>query len=64
MKKDRSDWYVKVFSSFEEAEEADDEYYRSLSISQRLDILIDILKTGEGYSETIERSCRIHPVTK
>ena len=64
MKKDRSDWYVKVFSSFEEAEEADYEYYRSLSISQRLEILLNILKTGDGYSETIERSCRIYPITK
>ena len=42
MKKDRSDWTVRKFSSFAEAEEADNEYYASLSEVERLEILIGL----------------------
>jgi hypothetical protein len=30
MKKDRSDWTVKKFSNFAEAEQADNDYYASM----------------------------------
>jgi hypothetical protein len=42
MKKDRSNWTVKKFSSFAEAEKLDDEYYASLSEVERLEILIGL----------------------
>ena len=42
MKKDRSNWTVKKFSSFAEAEEFDNEYYASLSQVERLEILVGL----------------------
>lgn len=42
MEKDRSDWTVKKFSSFAEAEKFDNEYYASLSEVERLKILVSL----------------------
>ena len=42
MKKDRSNWTVRKFSSFAEAEKFEDEYYASLSEVKRLEILIGL----------------------
>jgi hypothetical protein len=57
MKKDRSDWTVKKFSSFAEAEQADNDYYASLSEIERLEILIDLRATffGTGMPSSIEK---------
>ena len=53
----------KVFSSFEEAEVADREYYHSLSPAQRLDILLLLREQCSPYSDELtkgfERVCRI-----
>ena len=42
MQKDRSNWTVKKFSSFAEAEKFDNEYYVSLSEVERLEILVGL----------------------
>ena len=42
MEKDRSDWTVKKFSSFAEADKFDNEYYASLSEVERLEILVSL----------------------
>jgi hypothetical protein len=42
MKKDRSNWTVKKFSSFAEAEQFDNEYYAALSEVERLEILVGL----------------------
>lgn len=57
MKKDRSNWTVKKFSNFAEAEQADNVYYASLSEIERLEILIDLRATffGTGQSSSIEK---------
>jgi hypothetical protein len=53
----------RVFSSFEEAEAADREYYHSLSPAQRLDILLVLRDQFSPYSDELtkgfERVCRI-----
>jgi hypothetical protein len=53
----------RVFSSFEEAEAADREYYHSLSPAQRLDILMVLREQFSPYSDELtkgfERVCRI-----
>lgn len=54
---------VKVFSSYEEAEAADKKFYRSLSPSQRLEILMFLRAQYSPYSneltEGFERVCRV-----
>jgi hypothetical protein len=57
MKKDRSNWTVKKFSNFADAEQADNDYYASLSEIERLEILIDLRATffGTGKSSSIEK---------
>ena len=54
---------VRVFSSFEQAEAADREYYHSLSPAQRLDILLLLRDQCSPYSDELtrgfERVCRI-----
>ena len=53
----------RVFSSFEEAEAADREYYHSLSPNERLDIMLLLREHYSPYSDELtkgfERVCRI-----
>jgi hypothetical protein len=53
----------RVFSSFEEAEAADKEYYRSLSPAQRIDILLMLREHYSPYDDErtkgFKRVCRI-----
>lgn len=53
----------RVFSSFEEAEAADREFYLSLSPAERLDILLLLRDQCSPYSDELtrgfERVCRI-----
>ena len=57
------DRVVAKFSSFQEAERADREYYRSLTPQQRLDLLLELneafRKEGDAASERLERVYRI-----
>lgn len=54
---------VAKFSSHQEAEQADREYYRSLTPQQRLDILLELIessrKEDDAASERFERVYRI-----
>ena len=53
---------VRKFSSFEEADKADREYYHSLTPQQRLEILYVLLeryRESYGGSERLERVCRL-----
>ena len=54
---------VRVFNSFDEADQADIEYYASLTPQQRLDIMLDLVAAyrkslGEA-GERFERVCRV-----
>ncbi|HLG99691.1 MAG TPA: hypothetical protein VKX49_25510 [Bryobacteraceae bacterium] len=54
----QDDMRVQVFRSFEEAEKADRDFYRSLTPEQRLDILLQLI-AQHGSSKGLERVFRI-----
>ena len=54
---------MRTFSSFAQAEEADMEFYASLSPQERLDILLDLIaRHRESFGETAERFERVYRV--
>jgi hypothetical protein len=55
MKKDRSNWTVKKFSSFAEAEKFDNDYYASLSEVERLEILVGLRAMIPSPTSRIEK---------
>lgn len=59
----RDDTPVKIFRSFEEAEQADREFYRSLTGQQRLDILLQLI-AQHGSPKRLERVFRIVKLEK
>ena len=52
---------VRKFASFEEAEKADREYYRSLTPAERLAIMIDMIypEGSDAANSRMEKVCRI-----
>ena len=52
------DKQIQVFRTFEEAEAADRDFYRSLTPEQRLDILLELIARN-GSSKGLERVYRI-----
>jgi hypothetical protein len=46
---------VRIFRNFEEADEADREYFERLTPQQRLDIFLEILSRGRPGDEAAER---------
>ena len=54
---------IRVFKSFEDAEAADKEYYRSLSPAERVEILLILRDQYSPYDDELtqgfERVCRI-----
>jgi hypothetical protein len=56
---------AKVFRSFEEADEADDEYYANLTPEERLDILLELVERHRSaLGEAASRLERVHCVTE
>jgi len=56
---------LKVFSSFEEAERADEEYYASLSPQQRVDLLLDLIAAyRESLGEAGQKFERVYRVVE
>jgi len=55
---------VRKFRSFDEADDADDEYYRALSGNEKLQILLDLIMPENPNAAVIERSARVHPLTE
>ena len=54
---------LRTFSSSQEAEEADTDYYASLTPQQRVDLLLDIIaRHRESLGETAERFERVYRV--
>jgi hypothetical protein len=54
---------AQVFTSFDDADSADEEYYASLEPSERVDILLDLIEfhqdsLGEA-AQRFERVCRV-----
>ena len=55
---------VRKFKSFDEADQADDDYYRSLSGNQRLAILLELIMPENPDAASIEQCARVYPLTK
>lgn len=56
---------LRVFSNFEEADRADDEYYASLSPQERVDLLLDMIAAyRESLGETGQRLERVYRVVE
>ena len=56
---------LKVFNSFEEADQADAEYYASLTPEQRVDVLLDLIAAHrESLGETAARFERVYRVVE
>jgi hypothetical protein len=55
---------VRKFGSFDEADRADDAYYRALSGNEKLQILLELIMPENPDAAVIERSARIHPLTE
>lgn len=52
---------ARKFATFEEAEAADRDYYRSLTPAERLAIMIDLIypEGGDAAPQKVEKVCRI-----
>jgi len=56
---------IRVFHSFAEAEQADREYYRSLTPEQRLDILLDLdAQRWDSPDEAAKGFERVYRITQ
>ena len=55
---------VHKFRSFEEADNADYDYYRTLSGNEKLQLLLDLIMPENPDAATVERSARVHPLTE
>ena len=55
---------VRKFHSFAEADNADDEYYRELSGSEKLQMLLELIMPENPDAAVIERSARVHPLAE
>lgn len=55
---------VRKFRSFEEADNADYEYYRTLSGNEKLQLLLDLIMPENPDASLIERSARVHPLAE
>jgi hypothetical protein len=55
---------VRKFHSFDDADNADYEYYRTLSGNEKLQILLELIMPENPDADAIERSARVHPLTE
>jgi hypothetical protein len=56
---------VRVFTTFEDAERADEAYYASLTPQQRIEILLELVaRHRESLGESPSRFERVHRVTE
>ncbi len=53
---------MRKFHSFEEADDADYEYYRALSGDEKLQMLLDLIMPENPDAAVIERSARVYPL--
>jgi len=52
---------ARIFRSFAEADEAEQQYYRSLTPGQRLQVLLDLVQSQQSDEpeQRLERICRV-----
>ncbi len=55
---------ARKFRSFAEADQADRDYYRSLTPEQRLDILLTLVERGKQPHEIGQKPARVYRIVK
>ena len=55
---------VRKFRSFVEEENAEYDYYRSLSGNEKLQLLLDLIMPEHADEAVIKRFARVHPLTE
>ena len=55
---------VRKFHTFDEADEADDEFYRALSGDEKLQMLLDLIMPENPDAAVIERSAWVYPLAQ
>ena len=55
---------VRKFHSFDEANDADYEYYRTLSGNEKLQMLLEVILPENSDAAVIERSARVYPLAQ
>jgi hypothetical protein len=55
---------VRKFESFDDADNADYERFRVMSGDEKLQILLELIMPENPDAAIIERSARVHPLTK
>ena len=55
---------VRIFGSHQEADEADEQYFRSLTPQQRLDVLLELLWRGRKRDDAVERLERVYRIVE
>ena len=55
---------VRKFRSFDEADNADDEYYRALSGDEKLQMLLELIMPENPDAAVNERSARVYPLSE
>ncbi len=56
---------AQIFTNFDDADRADEEYYASLQPSERVNILLDLIEQhGKTLGDTAQRFERVHRVTE
>ena len=55
---------VRKFHSFDEADDADYDYYRTLSGNEKLQILLELIMPENPDAAVIERSARVYPLSE
>ncbi|MBV9493402.1 MAG: hypothetical protein JOZ54_04100 [Acidobacteria bacterium] len=56
---------IRLFSSFEDAERADDQFYARLTPAERLDILLELIERHRGaLGEAASRFERVHRIVE
>jgi hypothetical protein len=55
---------VQIFDNFEDADQADRDYYASLTPQQRLEILLDLIQANSDDDENQQGFARVHRVVE
>ena len=55
---------VHKYASFEAADQADEDYYRELSGTEKLAILLELIMPENPDEGVVERSARVYPLAQ
>lgn len=55
---------VRKYSGFQAADEADEERYRNMGASEKLEILLELIMPENPNEAAIQRSARVYPLAQ